>query len=128
MIEVYFVRHSLRDLSVHHDNAPLSPEGKKRAEQLISLFENIHLDHIFSSPFLRTMDTVQPIAISKNLNIIEIPDFHERIAGKWLDDFDSYAQHQWMDFDFKLAGGESLHEVQKRNLSALRLRLATLVA
>jgi 2,3-bisphosphoglycerate-dependent phosphoglycerate mutase len=47
-------------------------------------------------------------------------DFRERSVGAWVDDFRSFAQSQWTDFDYKLEGGECLREVQQRNISALQ--------
>jgi len=36
-----------------------------------------------------------------------------------VEDFESFSQKQWKDFNFKLGRGESLDEVQKRNINAL---------
>ena len=41
-----------------------------------------------------------------------------------IDNFTDYAKQQWADFDYKLAGGESLNEVQSRNMEALHELLA----
>ena len=55
------------------------------------------------------------------LPIIHMPDFREReVAGEWIDDFDSFCQRQWADFDYHLPGGECLREVQERNIAAVR--------
>ena len=48
-------------------------------------------------------------------------DFRERKVGNaWLDDFDSFCRKQRANFDFKLPNGESLREVQNRNVKALK--------
>ena len=53
-------------------------------------------------------------------------DFRERKVGStWIENFDSFCKKQWEDFDFKLLDGESLQEVQKRNISALNKILET---
>lgn len=37
-----------------------------------------------------------------------------------MDDFDTYAAEQWMNFDYRLLGGESLKQVQKRIVSSFQ--------
>ncbi|MDR2976784.1 MAG: histidine phosphatase family protein [Streptococcaceae bacterium] len=122
MTTIYFIRHSERDTTVQDDDfgAPLTEEGHARSEALVAVFENIVIDAIFSSPYKRTMDTVFPLAISRQLEIQTSPDLRERETGVWLDDFEAYAAKQWADFDYKLETGESLNEVQTRNISALK--------
>jgi 2,3-bisphosphoglycerate-dependent phosphoglycerate mutase len=126
MTTIYFIRHSERDTTVQDDDfgAPLTEEGCARSEALVAVFENIAIDAIFSSPYKRTMDTVFPLAISRQLEIQTSPELRERETGIWLDDFEAYAAHQWEDFDYKLATGESLNEVQARNVSALNAILS----
>ena len=63
---------------------------------------------------------MQPVADQRGLTVQEVSDFRERrITGEWIADFNSYCQAQWADFDYKLPGGESLREVQQRNVAAL---------
>jgi len=52
-------------------------------------------------------------------------DFRERKVGDgWLEDFTAFAMRQWSDFDFALEHGESLRQVQQRNVSAVERALA----
>lgn len=49
-----------------------------------------------------------------------IDDLRERkLADAWIEDFVDTAKKQWADFTFKLPTGESLQEVQDRNIAAL---------
>ncbi|SUN54194.1 phosphoglycerate mutase family protein [Streptococcus equi subsp. zooepidemicus] len=49
-----------------------------------------------------------------------IDDLRERkLADAWIEDFVDTAKKQWDDFTFKLPTGESLQEVQDRNIAAL---------
>ncbi len=41
-----------------------------------------------------------------------------------MDDFHAFSEKQWADFYYKLSGGESLAEVQARNISALNAAIA----
>lgn len=51
------------------------------------------------------------------------PDLRERTVGSWVEDFPAFARRQWEDFDYRLAQGESLRQVQQRAVPALE-RLA----
>jgi 2,3-bisphosphoglycerate-dependent phosphoglycerate mutase len=57
----------------------------------------------------------------RNLKVNTINNLRERKIGNvWIDDFDSYSRQQWADFSYKLPEGESLLEVQERNIAAVR--------
>lgn len=86
---------------------------------LVKRFKDIEIDSVFSSPFKRTIDTVFPIASICGLEVKISDDLRERENGIWLEDFDSYAIKQWKDHNYKLKNGESLKEVQIRNIRVL---------
>ncbi|VDM99766.1 unnamed protein product [Thelazia callipaeda] len=66
-ITFWVVRHAEREDNINSawhknsdlksDNAPLSKRGQKQADELGARFDKIHLDHIFVSPFDRTLET-----------------------------------------------------------------------
>ncbi|MGK0575964.1 histidine phosphatase family protein [Macrococcus capreoli] len=119
MKQIYFIRHSIRDISYKHDeSAPLTEQGVELANKLVNLFKDKEITNIFSSPFKRAIDTVQPIADYKEMDVEIIDDFYERTVGDWIDNFSEFAERQWKDFDYKLEDGESLNEVKKRILPA----------
>jgi 2,3-bisphosphoglycerate-dependent phosphoglycerate mutase len=64
----------------------LSEEGKRRAENLISFFKNTALQAIYSTSFIRTRDTVSPLAKSKSLLISEYEAFNPEEIDKILKD------------------------------------------
>ena len=124
---VYFIRHAEPDFQVKEDALrPLTAEGEVKAKQLVNRFKEITVDQVVSSPYKRAYDTVKPMADSKGLEIEILDDFRERkVSDKpWIEDFTSFAQNQWQDFNFKLEGGESLQEVQHRNIKTLEKVLA----
>jgi 2,3-bisphosphoglycerate-dependent phosphoglycerate mutase len=89
-------------------------------KRVTKALKNRNIKAIYSSPYKRAYDTVKDLAetISLEINIVE--DFRERKVGNvWVDDFTAYSRKQWADFDYKLEHGESLREVQKRNITAL---------
>lgn len=60
------------------------------------------------------------MANSRSKSITTLTDLRERkLSDEWVKDFNEIAQKQWEDFNFKLPNGESLKEVQERNIKAL---------
>jgi 2,3-bisphosphoglycerate-dependent phosphoglycerate mutase len=121
MTEVFFVRHSISDLSIK-DNLlrPLTDGGIEKACELIKLFENIYVDDIFSSPYKRAIQTIEPISNTKNICIKIVNDFREmKISDNWVNNYNEYIKKWWDDFSYKIDNGESLFETQYRNIQAL---------
>ena len=119
---VYFIRHARPDISIKDETRPLSLEGLKKSEELVKIFSEIKIDNIYSSPYKRAVQTIEPIANNKNIKIKIVKDFHEIKVSKdyWIgDNFNEFCKKQWNDFSYKLTGGESLFEVQKRNVKEL---------
>ncbi|QUM67899.1 histidine phosphatase family protein [Staphylococcus delphini] len=116
---IYFIRHATRDHTVKSDAAPLSKKGQQEAKGLVAWFDGENVDAIYSSPYARTIETVKPLAHTFQLPIQMVEGLRERLIGRWVDDFDTYAIQQWNNFDFYLPGGESLKQVQQRMVSSL---------
>lgn len=122
MTVVYFIRHarSRRDI-LDEITRPLTAEGISDSEKLTNALINKGITHIISSPCLRTLQTVEGLSRALSVVIETNNDFRERSAGKWLGDgFFDFCKRQWEDFDFKIKNGESLKEVQERNIRALK--------
>ncbi len=91
----YFVRHgesALNALRIHQDHtAPLSDAGKQHAASHAKRLQNISIDRIISSPFLRTKDTADIISSAINVPVETSLLFTEvkrptAIEGKKMDD------------------------------------------
>jgi len=122
--ELYFVRHAESDISVKDERTrPLTAKGHRDAQQLCRVFTDITIDHIYSSPYVRTVDTLKYLAESRNKQIVQCSDLRERAIGRWVDDFFPYAQKQWNDFQYALEHGESLQDVQERNMMVVNTLL-----
>ncbi|WP_411018462.1 histidine phosphatase family protein, partial [Salmonella sp. ZJQZ20_0020] len=53
-----------------------------------------------------------------------VKNFRERkIGNHWIKDFNGFVEKQWTDFSFRLSDGESLSQVQARNIQALETLL-----
>lgn len=118
--KIWFVRHAKPDQHIREDALrPLTEQGRRDALRLVELFSCETIDRILTSPLPRAVETVRPLAEARGLEIQTEDAFRERVVGMWVEDFHEYARRQWADFDFRLEGGESLREVQSRNLAAL---------
>lgn len=121
MTTVYFVRHAQPNRDNHDDaTRELSEKGLKDRELVTTFLGEKEIHAVFSSPFKRAIDTVRPLAELKNLPIHRVEDFRERrVASGWIEDFPGFCRRQWADFHYRLPEGESLSEVQCRNIAAL---------
>lgn len=67
---IYLVRHSEKDLSSkNYTDLPLSKCGEIRSDLLSKFLSDINLDVIYSTNYIRTINTALPTANSKNLKI-----------------------------------------------------------
>ncbi len=121
MTHVFFVRHAECDHTVSDDRArPLTGKGRRDCALVTGYLADKNISFIASSPYRRALDTVGDFAQSAALPIACVEEFRERrVADVWVEDFKAYTRRQWADFDHRIPGGESLREVQTRNISAL---------
>lgn len=121
MTRIYFVRHAQPNFH-HHDDLTreLSAKGIADRSLVTNFLQSRQIDIVLSSPYRRAVETVSDFAEKHKLKIVPIEDFRERRVGNdWIPDFNAFCQRQWNDFSYKLTGGESLREVQDRNINAL---------
>ncbi len=126
MTEVYFVRHAQSDHSVQGNRTrPLTDEGKNDTRVVADFLRDKDIGFIASSSYIRAIDTVGLFSLQSGLEINIYEDFRERKTGdhKGMPIFE-FGEKQWADFDYKTEDGESLREVQQRNIRALNRVLA----
>lgn len=131
---VYLISHSeatpknnLKVISMHdnkqliNEKTFLSVSGEKRAEELSKLDELKNIDAVYSSSYVRALETAKYIALENN-TIINIDDrLNERKIGDIGDmEWREFNRLQTKDFDFKLSGGESLDQTKKRMVQAMK--------
>ena len=124
---IYLIRHAEPNYNNHNDfDRELTSKGLQDCQLITDFFKDISIDTIYSSPFKRAVQTITPLAKAKDLPIQLQSDFRERkIDDTWIDDFNAFTIKQWEDFDYKLAQGESLQEVQDRVIKQLKQVLST---
>lgn len=97
------------------EGRPLSPAGLQAAQALPARLADLRVDAIYSSPYPRARQTVEPLALQRGLPIIEDPALREialpTLAAKSLAEVMAI---RWADFDFSHAGEESSRQAQDR--------------
>lgn len=119
----YFVRHG--DTDMNDDNVfrgdydpPLNPHGQSQAKLLVHFFHNVNPIAIYHSSRLRTKQSIEPIAKSKNLKPALTKDLDSLntgdFAGKPKDEENKkkmkwYREHP----DARIPGGQTVREFQE---------------
>jgi broad specificity phosphatase PhoE len=93
---LYFVRHAKAGSRSHWTGddrlRPLSKKGLKQAEALVEVLEPFSITSIYSSPYLRCVQTVEPLARAGDLDLNKTPALAEgaglKGAMKLVDDLD----------------------------------------
>lgn len=131
---IYLIRHSevtpknnikmineKNNEQVINEKAILSVSGEKKAEELSKNKELTKIDAVYSSNYVRAMETAKYIALENNL-VINVDDrLGERKVGEIGDlEFKELLRLQRKDFNFKLSGGESINQTKKRMVEALK--------
>ena len=123
MTIIYFVRHAESDSSVHDPILrPLTEKGLRDRALVTNFLLDKNIDYAFSSPYKRSIDTIADFAGRKGIEIKVIRDFreHETISDSYTDGhYFPFIQKYWENKFYKVPGDESIHELQKRNISAL---------
>ena len=131
---VYLIRHSeatpksnIKNISNNdsfqevNEKAFLSVSGEKKAEALSKNPVLQNIDAVYSSNYVRALETAKYIALENNTIINVDERLNERKIGKvgemeWKD----FVRSQMKDFDFKLPDGESLNQTKKRMVEAMK--------
>ena len=75
MAKFYVIRHAKagdRDAWTGDDRKrPLTKKGQAQAEGLVAKFDSLPVSAVFSSPYLRCVQTVEPVARARGLKITE---------------------------------------------------------
>jgi len=112
----YLVRHaqSLPTKSLFFSEWPLSPTGVRQAEQLADLLTPLGIKKVFSSPFVRSVQTAKPFAEKHALPITLADDLRERLITSVGPPSDEVWCKGWEDFSFCPPGCETSLAAQTR--------------
>ena len=132
MTTIYLIRHSKTfkvnnelnsdNLQVQNEKCSLSIEGELLAQNKMSnpIFNNI--DRLYSSNYVRAIQTSKYLAEKHNLEINVISDLGERKFGisSWNELPENFERKQFLDENYKIGNGESRLEVRNRKFSEIK--------
>lgn len=104
-------------------DAELTIAGKNQANTLAAfLLENqLQIDHIISSPFVRAIDSIRPYVLKANLSIEEDERLAERILSNVpMDDWMQKLESTFTNIDIAFSGGESTKQATDRAISLIQ--------
>jgi len=125
-LDVILVRHAspvdFGTPGVADDDRPLTDAGRTAADELAAEFDGYALTAIYSSPYLRAVQTVHGLAMRRGLKVQLLSDLRERrLAPEPLEDWRATLERAWTDADFAPPGGETGRDAQRRAVSTLDL-------
>jgi len=119
---LYLIRHAqcLPKKAQRFSDWSLSRVGAQQAEELAGLLEPLEITNVFSSPFIRTIETAKPFAQRHGLVIRVVDDLRERLLTNEAGlPSDEVWRRSWEDFSFCLPGCESSLAAQARICRAI---------
>lgn len=104
------------------DERPLTEAGRRAAVELADELEPFVITGVYSSPYRRAIETIEPTAERRGLRIMVLEDLRERrLTLTQRDDWRAVLNASWADFDYALEGAESGRAAQRRGAAVLDL-------
>ncbi len=127
---VYMVRHGDSPKEGNERTRGLTEKGYEDARRVTELLRDKEIDVVASSPYLRSILTVEKVALHIEKEVLVMEDLRERVfssSSNRLEDKElgPLLEESFVDFNFSLEGGESNAACQKRAVQALRELLHT---
>ena len=131
MTTIYLIRHSKPlkvnntfnndNLQIQNEKSSLSIEGEQIAKEKLNKDEFNNLDIIFSSNYVRAIQTAKYLSNQNYLEINIVSDLGERKFGidSWEQLPDNFERKQFLDENYKIGNGESQKEVRDRMYSTI---------
>ena len=131
MTTIYLIRHSKPmkvnntfnkdNLQLQNEKSSLSIEGEQIAKEKLNKKEFDDIDIIFSSNYVRTIQTAKYLSEKNSAEINVISDLGERKFGidSWDELPDNFERKQFLDENYKLNNGENQKEVRDRMYSVI---------
>ena len=104
------------------DDRPLSDAGRRAARELAEELDPFGLTAIYSSPMPRALQTVEPLAERRGLEITLLPDLREReTSAAARAEWPAHLERSWTNPDYEPPGSETGRQAQRRALRVLDL-------
>lgn len=113
MKNIYLVRHCSAD--GQQPNAQLTEQGQQQAQELVHFFRDKNIEKIYSSTYVRAVQSVEPLAETLNLKIQQEQRLTERVFSTVImDDWMTWFKKGFENPDLVFEGGESGRAAQAR--------------
>ncbi len=127
---VYMVRHGDSPKEGNERTRGLSQKGQIDAQRVTDILKGENIDVVVSSPYLRSILTVEKIAERIGKEVIVYEDLKERIFSSEDDRISDkelipLLEKSFMESNFALEGGESNATCQQRAIKVLKELLET---
>lgn len=131
MTTIYLIRHSKPlkvnntfnsdNLQIQNEKSSLSIEGEQIAQEKLNKNEFATIGVLFSSNYVRAIQTAKYLSAKNNLEINIISDLGERKFGidSWDQLPENFERKQFLDENYKIGDGESQKEVSNRMYSTI---------
>ncbi|MFK7823536.1 MAG: histidine phosphatase family protein [Oligoflexales bacterium] len=121
---IYYLRHaqSLHDSSKKTGDWHLTEHGYKQANKLADILAQINFAEIYSSPYLRCLETIAPYCKKNKLDYQCLDQLKERqlVLSYNKKNYQEIHRKSWIYFSFSLPGCESSKSAQERILATLK--------
>jgi len=116
---IYLIRHC--QATGQEPDAVLTAEGEKQAEKLADFLSDAPIARIVSSPFVRAVQSIKPLAHRLRLQIETDPRLQERVlSNSSLPHWRENLQQTFEQLDLRFPGGESSREAMQRAGAAVQ--------
>ena len=131
MTTIYLIRHSKPlkvnntfnndDLQIQNEKQSLSIEGEQIAQDKLNNMELDNIDILFSSSYVRSIQTAKYLTEKNNLEINIVSNLGERKFGiaSWDELPEDFERKQFFDENYKIGNGESQKKVRDRMYSVI---------
>ena len=108
-------------LQIQNEKSSLSIEGEQIAQNKLSKKEFDNINILYSSNYVRTIQTAKYLSIKNDIEINVISDLGERRFGidSWNELPENFERKQFLDENYKLNNGENQKEVRDRMYSVI---------
>jgi broad specificity phosphatase PhoE len=120
---LFIIRHGKSELRGEEELRGLEPEGMRAAGAIAACLGSIAptIDAVYSSPYQRALLTMKPLADLRGLDVTVLDLLSEKkLSAEPVPDKAIEHQKMWLDFSYKLPGGESSRDAQDRVLDAIK--------
>ncbi len=122
---IYMVRHGDSPKEGNERTRGLSVKGHLDAQKVTEILKDEEIDAVISSPYIRSIFSVEQLAQQIGQDVLVFEDLRERIftsEDKRISDneLEPLLEKSFLDPNFSLKGGESNADCQKRSVNVLK--------